>query len=153
MHKPTTWRKSRIPEQREIANAFIPIHCQYLTMPITLKWKVQAKKISRISLKIVVQCCAPSGRIHVYMYVFNCMHVQFMPLGIPFSRKCLAVQSLISAPFYKNFGWLSLFSDSDLTAFPPPLPFQFHKIQYTQSHPFSYFLKTDVLSYRCCTLC
>ena len=37
--------KVEFSERREIANAFtiIPIHFQYLKMPITLEWKVQSK--------------------------------------------------------------------------------------------------------------
>ena len=52
--------KLEFAERSKIANAFtiIPIHFQYLIMLWNGRFNQNTKKISRISLKIVTQCCA-----------------------------------------------------------------------------------------------
>ena len=89
MHKPTTWRKSRICRTKENSQRFyhythtfsIPYNAHNFGMEGSIK---KTKKISRISLKIVTQCCAYLNNDKMRQVVGLCKYslVTYIPILI-----------------------------------------------------------------------
>ena len=104
MHKPTTWCKSRIPRTKENSQRFyhtfsIPYNAHIFGM------EGSNQKISRISLKIIIQCCACLNNHKMCQVVGLCNYYSHIYMMIPgLSYMYVLPLSRVLLEYYKNSG-------------------------------------------------